>query len=696
MPSSRGIFKCIILLLALVLLVPLASCGEEEVTPTPTPGVTSTPAPTASPGTSAPPGTISSPSGEVLVQKSGSTAWAEATAGMKLEVGDRLKTGNDGSALILFFEGSVMEVQADTEVQISELAIAAGTGSTTISLSQAVGNTVNRVQKLVDSASKYEVETPAGSAVVRGTIFNVNVGPDGYTKVKFEEGSGWFNDVLILEGEEFGSPAGGTPSPIVTPTPPPTTSAPTPSPTLAPTPVPTPVPTAAPFIPPPPPPTTTPAPTSTPTPTPEVTSTPTSTPTPTPTPTPSPTPIPAGGVVVNITAPEDDSTTTQRLAAVTGTVVSDNEIAEATIALNGVSRALELTFEGMGSYHYSFSTVLELHRGWNTITVTATDTENNSGSDTVIVNADIAATAIKIELTWNTNGTDVDSHLIAPGHALWDSFYDCFYMNMNPNWDGVGGSTAGDPKLDVDDMNGYGPEYIVLGEPPFTGDYQYTVHYYYGSVATVATVKIWIDDVLVFEASKTITNHEVWDCACIQWPSGNVYAGTCGGPAPTPTPTPEPTPSPTPELTPTPTPEPTPSPTPELTPTPTLEPTPTATLEPTPTATPSPTPITYTLTVNSKGYMNYEPCCPVQVMGLPGGTRTVPAGSSRTYTGIPLNTTVFINPQTDYMCYLSYVVVDGGEPNYEPDLPIVVVMNTNHTVDIYCTSSYGLIGEWGY
>ena len=99
-------FRWIALLLALMLLVPLISCGGGEVTPTPTTTPSPTSAPTPTPGATAYPGTISSPSGEVLVQKQGSTTWAQAVAGMKLEAGDQLKTGSDGSALIVFFKAA--------------------------------------------------------------------------------------------------------------------------------------------------------------------------------------------------------------------------------------------------------------------------------------------------------------------------------------------------------------------------------------------------------------------------------------------------------------------------------------------------------------------------------------------------------------------------------------------------------------
>ena len=100
-----------------------------------------------------PNGTISSPIGEVLVQKQGSTTWIQAVSGMKLYEGDRLKTGGNSTTEIVFFEGSVVDVSADSEVLLNELAVAPHTGSTSIHLKQLVGNTVNRVQKLVDSAS---------------------------------------------------------------------------------------------------------------------------------------------------------------------------------------------------------------------------------------------------------------------------------------------------------------------------------------------------------------------------------------------------------------------------------------------------------------------------------------------------------------------------------------------------------------
>ena len=222
MRRSGILFGFLALILTLVLLLPLAGCGgggESTTTPTPTVGT--------------PSATVSSPGGEVQVQKKGSTTWTNATNGMKLAVGDTLKTGNNGSAELRFFDGSVMEVKANSEILIQDLSLAAGTGSTSVGLKQLLGNTVNRVGQLVDSASKYEVDTPAASAVVRGTAFNLAVKQDGFTTIQTTQGSVSFTasgvTVTVNQGQQSTAAVGGkpsTPSAITTATP---TKTPTPT-----------------------------------------------------------------------------------------------------------------------------------------------------------------------------------------------------------------------------------------------------------------------------------------------------------------------------------------------------------------------------------------------------------------------------------------------------------------------------------
>ncbi len=139
-------------------------------------------------------------------------------------MGDTITTGNNGSANLTFFDGSVMEIKANSEILVNELSTAS-TGSTAVSLKETVGSTINRIGKLVDSASKYEVDTPAAVAVVRGTVFDLLVQQNGTTTVKAEQDSVSFTasgvTVTVNQGFQSSALIGGTPSTpsaIATPT----------------------------------------------------------------------------------------------------------------------------------------------------------------------------------------------------------------------------------------------------------------------------------------------------------------------------------------------------------------------------------------------------------------------------------------------------------------------------------------------
>jgi VCBS repeat-containing protein len=136
----------------------------------------------------------------------GTDDWIEAEVEMELEVGDTIKTGNNSGADITFFDGSTMELEASTEIEIISLDLVCDTGVTTITLEQTIGTTISRVTKLLDPASGYEVETPTGVAGVRGSILIVTVGGNGTTLITNEEG----NIYAIGQGVELQIPEGRT------------------------------------------------------------------------------------------------------------------------------------------------------------------------------------------------------------------------------------------------------------------------------------------------------------------------------------------------------------------------------------------------------------------------------------------------------------------------------------------------------
>jgi len=128
--------------------------------------------------------------GDVFVMEAGTDSWIEAQAGMSLEDGDIIKTGDDSSAEITFFDGSTVELQPGTEVEVVSLEVS-DTGSTTITLEQTIGATISRVINIIDPASRYEVETLSGVAAVRGSVLVVCVTGDGTTWIANQKGNIW-------------------------------------------------------------------------------------------------------------------------------------------------------------------------------------------------------------------------------------------------------------------------------------------------------------------------------------------------------------------------------------------------------------------------------------------------------------------------------------------------------------------------
>jgi len=107
--------------------------------------------------------------------KAGTDDWTEATVEMSLQVGDIIKTGDDSGAEITFFDGSTIELEAGTQIEITSLDSSPDTGTKTITLMQTIGTTISRVTKLLDPASSYAIETASGVAAVRGSTMIVRI-----------------------------------------------------------------------------------------------------------------------------------------------------------------------------------------------------------------------------------------------------------------------------------------------------------------------------------------------------------------------------------------------------------------------------------------------------------------------------------------------------------------------------------------
>lgn len=130
---------------------------------------------------------------------------------------------------------------------------------------------------------------------------------------------------------------------------------------------------------------------------------------------------------------------------------------------------------------------------------------------------------MRVKLSWDTDSTDVDTHLIMPGSSYRDDVGDCYFANRTPDW-GVIGDSSDDPELDVDDVDGFGPENIYV-DPTDGGAYQVTIHYWsdHGHGVSNPWVELFIDGVRTQAfGPKQMSSGQVWNVCTIDWPSGVV------------------------------------------------------------------------------------------------------------------------------------------------------------------------------
>ena len=112
----------------------------------------------------------------------------------------------------------------------------------------------------------------------------------------------------------------------------------------------------------------------------------------------------------------------------------------AIITLNGLDYEIDV--------YYGYIYVdISIAAGENTIQLRANSTNGDTGvSDVITVYGDFTAPEIEVVLWWNTPTSDLDLH-------AWNPAGDhCYYLNMN----------IPDGSLDIDDVDGYGPETFAV------------------------------------------------------------------------------------------------------------------------------------------------------------------------------------------------------------------------------------------
>lgn len=161
-----------------------------------------------------------------------------------------------------------------------------------------------------------------------------------------------------------------------------------------------------------------------------------------------------------------------------------------------------------------------------------------------------AASGLHVELIWLTGGdpnpldqgfekgSDLDLHLLHPlavgedvdgdgsGDGWFDHPLDTFWGNQHPNWGQVGDpKITDDPELLRDDVDSYGPEVLVLGEPQQGATYRIGVHSWaeHGFGPSEARVRVWLDGALEYTSENVLLHEgELWEVGAVSPSDGLV------------------------------------------------------------------------------------------------------------------------------------------------------------------------------
>jgi uncharacterized protein YfaP (DUF2135 family) len=225
------------------------------------------------------------------------------------------------------------------------------------------------------------------------------------------------------------------------------------------------------------------------------------------------------------TTPKKDSTYATRNLTLAGSLISGDSIATGIVEVNGVATRMTIL-----SGFRTFSQPIVIDSGANVIHVSLsgklTDGRCAYVDTTFSVKGNFAALGLWTELRWNTNNTDLDFHLLPPGASFPGSFWtstDCYYGSRSTSWGGF---------LDVDDVDGYGPEHITIPTVSDTGTYRLFIHYYSdhtsGTTPTSAFVSAAVRNgatrnfgpyMLVNDAPR---GGDIWEVCTIHFPSGTI------------------------------------------------------------------------------------------------------------------------------------------------------------------------------
>jgi hypothetical protein len=121
--------------------------------------------------------TLSILTGTVRHISTGSPQSHIATDGMDLQIGDRIVTSAEATALVTFLDGSTLTVQPDSEVEVTVAEVSEKDSRINIWIH--LGTVWARVTQLLDRSSSFSLESHSATATVHDGLIGGQQNPDG-------------------------------------------------------------------------------------------------------------------------------------------------------------------------------------------------------------------------------------------------------------------------------------------------------------------------------------------------------------------------------------------------------------------------------------------------------------------------------------------------------------------------------------
>jgi hypothetical protein len=139
------------------------------------------------------------------------------TQGTDLQAGQRINTGPDGRAHLMFLDGTAVTVGPNSALQIDKYSYdaASKTGAMSLNIEQ---GTIRFVGGAISKKTDVQIRTPSGTIGLRGGIAAIAVNADGRTRADFLHGSamrvsaGGITQTATRSGSQINVVAGGQPS----------------------------------------------------------------------------------------------------------------------------------------------------------------------------------------------------------------------------------------------------------------------------------------------------------------------------------------------------------------------------------------------------------------------------------------------------------------------------------------------------